>query len=312
MIVQLGCNTAGYLRQTLARALDGIAASGVRYVEFGSIPGYIEHVLPDKISTAETKALAADLDARGLVPISMSAGADLGTDEGVRYIEHCLRFGHELGMGFINTGTGPGQPEARKEAVVANLRALCETAEATEVFIALETQDDLTAYGEAAETLLETVESDWLCLNLDAANMLYWQGVDPIAEIDRLAPHIRHVHIKDKIGGKGEYNFPPLGDGEIDWSVLLTALQSAGFEGPLVLDPEVWREEDKTPEEIEESKRDPAMTYRRPHSYLGVDDSSVVDAYVARSLTALQALLASLNVSEDAPTAAAPARSPAS
>jgi sugar phosphate isomerase/epimerase len=289
--VKVGCNTAGYLRQPLDVALDGIAAHGIQYVEFGSIPGYIEHVLPDG-KTPETFALRKALDARGLVPVSVSAGADLATDEGFEYIAAWLRYGRELGLEYINTGTGPGVPDERKAAVIENLRRLAPVAESTGVYVALETQDDLTAFAEAAAELLSDVGSEWVCLNLDAANMLYWQGVDPLSEIDGLAPHIRHVHLKDKIGGKGEYNFPPLGDGEIDWATILDSLSKSGFNGPIVLDPEVWRERDKTAAEIEESKRDPSMTYRRPHGYLGVDDATIVDRYVATSLNAANGLLA--------------------
>jgi L-ribulose-5-phosphate 3-epimerase UlaE len=129
--------------------------------------------------------------------------------------------------------------------------------------------------------------------------MIYWQGVDPLAEIEGLAPYIRHVHLKDKIGGKGEYNFPPLGEGDIDWAAILNALVTVGFRGPVVLDPELWREEAKTAAEIEESKRDPALTYQRPHGYLGVDDATVVDRYVATSLHTAEALLAKLGLDSE-------------
>jgi L-ribulose-5-phosphate 3-epimerase len=293
--VRLGCNTAGFLRQPLERALDGIAALGIVYVEFGSIPGYIEHVLPDR-KTPEPSALRAALESRGLKAVSVSAGADLATPEGFAYIESWLRYGQELGLEFINTGTGPGTPSERGAAVLENLRRLAPVAESTGVYVALETQDDLTAYADAASELLESVGSDWVCLNLDAANMLYWQGVDPMTEIDALAPFIRHVHLKDKIGGKGDYNFPPLGEGEIDWAAILRVLLDAGFSGPIVLDPELWREEAKTPAEVAESKVDPAMTYRRPHGYLGVDDATIVDRYVETSLRTTEALFASLGI----------------
>ncbi len=292
----IGCNTAGYLRQPLDRALDGIAALQITYVEFGSIPGYIEHVIPTRMSAAEKRTLREKLDSRGLIPISVSAGADLATPDGAEYIEEWLRFAREFGMQYINTGTGPGKPAERREAVLATLRRIARAAERADVYVALETQDDLTAYTDAVRQLLEEVDSPYVCLNLDAANMLYWQGVDPTSQIAGLAPYVRHVHLKDKIGGKGDYNFPPLGGGEVDWKMILKALLDVGFDGPLVLDPELWREDAKTEAEVKESKLDPALTYRRPHGYLGVTDPSIVDHYIETSLAATRDLLSAVNV----------------
>lgn len=294
--LRVGCNTAGYLRESLDRALDGIAAEGIRYIEFGSILGYIEHLIPSRMSREDTRALLDALTARELVALSVSAGADLATEAGYEFIDAWLTYAPQIGVQFINTGSGPCADPDRRAAVVDNLRRLAPTADRQRVYVALETQDDVTVDGEAAARLLADVGSDWVCLNLDAANMLYWQGTDPLSEINQLAPHIRHVHVKDKVGGKGKYDFPPVGQGEIDWSAILRALFAAGFDGPLVLDPELWREEAKTAAEIAEAELDPALTYQRPHGYLGVDDPAISDRYISESARALNVLLSELGI----------------
>jgi sugar phosphate isomerase/epimerase len=44
------------------------------------------------------------------------------------------------------------------------------------------------------------------------------------------------VHLKDKRGGKGVFDFPPLGDGDLDVESLLRDLAGAGFSGPVSLE----------------------------------------------------------------------------
>jgi sugar phosphate isomerase/epimerase len=44
------------------------------------------------------------------------------------------------------------------------------------------------------------------------------------------------VHLKDKRGGKGVADFPPLGDGDIDIPRILQTLADAGFDGPVSME----------------------------------------------------------------------------
>ena len=39
------------------------------------------------------------------------------------------------------------------------------------------------------------------------------------------------MHVKDQIGGKGVWNFPATGTGEVDFETIFAALDKAGFDG---------------------------------------------------------------------------------
>src|SRR5690606_30642737 len=101
-------------------------------------------------------------------------------------------------------------------------------------------------------------------------------------EIDLLAPHVAHVHVKDKRGGRGVYDFPPLGDGEIDYRRIFSSLDAVGFDGPYMIEPELSLvEAERPPAEVEEALRDPGSAYQR-HTYLGTSNADEVDADLAR------------------------------
>ena len=41
------------------------------------------------------------------------------------------------------------------------------------------------------------------------------------------------MHLKDKRGGKGDWDFPAPGDGTIDFAGILGLLEAGGYDGPL-------------------------------------------------------------------------------
>jgi L-ribulose-5-phosphate 3-epimerase len=285
----IGCTTVGYLRFPLERALDGIAAAGLHHIDLAAIPDYCEHL--DVANPDGLDALRAELDRRDISVVSISGHTDLTREPGVRHIEACLRLAPELGATYVVTGTGAAPDAETAERRLENVRALAQLAEELGVCLALETQDDLLTSGADAAEFLAAVGSSAVGLNLDAANVVYWSGRRPEEEIAKLAPHVIHTHIKDTAGGFGEYEFRPIGEGDIDFALLLKALADAGFDGPLMIEPETADDvADRDPAQVEEARRDPGSAYRS-HDYLGTDDADAVDAELVRSIAVVRELL---------------------
>jgi L-ribulose-5-phosphate 3-epimerase len=100
--------------------------------------------------------------------------------------------------------------------------------------------------GQETSALLRRTLDDLKCPNLkvnfDPANMLLYDKDDPITAVERLAPDIRTVHVKDanrpKVPGTwGEE--VPLGKGQTNTKQFLLALEKVGYTGPLFIEREV-------------------------------------------------------------------------
>ena len=64
--------------------------------------------------------------------------------------------------------------------------------------------------------------------------MRLFRGYDPAFDLDRLAPYLVGVHLKDrKRGGKSAL----FGEGDVDFAVVFAALAGITYRGPLVLEP---------------------------------------------------------------------------
>jgi L-ribulose-5-phosphate 3-epimerase len=51
--------------------------------------------------------------------------------------------------------------------------------------------------------------------------------------LPKITGELAHVHLKDTTGGKGNWNFPAIGDGHVDFGRVLAILDDAGYDGPL-------------------------------------------------------------------------------
>ncbi len=83
---------------------------------------------------------------------------------------------------------------------------------------------------------------DNLGVNLDPANLLMYGKANPIDALELLGPFVRAVHAKDgEYPRNGRQLGPekPLGEGRVDFPVLVPKLKSYGFAGALTIEREV-------------------------------------------------------------------------
>ena len=108
---------------------------------------------------------------------------------------------------------------------------------------------------ETPVTLLRTFEdvgTDNLGVNLDPANLLMYGKANPVDALDVIGAYVRGVHAKD-----GEYPTngrrlgveKRLGEGRVNFPVLIAKLKSLGFDGALTIEREI-----KGPQQIEDIK----------------------------------------------------------
>ncbi len=109
---------------------------------------------------------------------------------------------------------------------------------------------------ETPVTLLRTIEdvgTGNLGVNLDPANLLMYGRANPVDALDVFGQYVRGVHAKD-----GEYPTDgsklgvekPMGEGRVNFPVLVPKLKAKGFTGVLAIEREI-----SGPQQIEDIKR---------------------------------------------------------
>jgi sugar phosphate isomerase/epimerase len=237
MADRLAASTNTYHTLSLEEALAGIAAAGFKSVELTSVPGWTEHVRRD--ATPEQLAYVKDqLKQYGLTPISLSGHSDLVSDAGVAEFRKALNLCRQLGISYVTTSTGghaatsEGDADEQRVEFLKRIGPLADEAAADGIVICLETHGGPLSTGASSAQLVQEIDKPNVGINYDAGNVIFYGNTRPETDIAAAVPYIKHLHVKDKIGGAGEWNFPAVGTGEIDYAVIFSALDAAGFNGP--------------------------------------------------------------------------------
>lgn len=277
---RFACGTLSYRQEPLSRALEGIALAGFPAVEIGCVCAYCEHVQPERMTGADIEALGRLVESYGLRIASIAGHIDLefplvgkGPDvaaEGCRRLRARIDLAGALGVPVVNTGLGVAGPGESLDPLYRQLDDLLDIAAKRNVKIGLESHAGVTETAKASLDLCRRIGSPALGVNHDAGNVRFYAGIDPVADLAAVAgeigPYLIHVHIKDHRGAKGDWHFPPLGEGDIDLPALAAVYRQIGFHGPFSLEIEF-----KGPESTDPSPE-------------------IIDRGVARSFRFMQAL----------------------
>ncbi|CAN5662204.1 hypothetical protein BH23CHL3_BH23CHL3_05200 [soil metagenome] len=235
---RLAVSTNSYHSYSLEEALAGIAGAGFTSVELSSVPGWTEHVLRDA-PDSELDAVKQQVADVGLDAISMSGHSDLASDEGMAAFRKALRIASRLEIPFVTTSTGghddssAGSVEDQRRDFLTRFGPLADEAGAAGINICIETHGGLSSTGAKTAELIQAIGKPNVGINYDTANVIFYGGVRPEEDIAAAALYVNHLHLKDKAGGDQEWNFPAIGAGNVDFSVVFHALEAVGFTGPV-------------------------------------------------------------------------------
>jgi L-ribulose-5-phosphate 3-epimerase len=229
----IAVNTVTYLPYSLDEALQGIRAAGFRNVEIASIPGVCQHI-PLEMDDTATDTLKRKLAGLDLQLCSLSSHTDLTSKKGAGLAMQAINLASRLEVRIVNTAVGGPSNENEDESLfLENIPEIADFARQNCVVLALEIHGTLTATGRKSIDLVRKVNHPNVKINYDTGNSLYFADTSPYEDLMEALPEVAHIHLKDKIGGKGVWNFPPIGTGEINFRRILDSLSAANFSGPI-------------------------------------------------------------------------------
>jgi sugar phosphate isomerase/epimerase len=82
--------------------------------------------------------------------------------------------------------------------------------------------------------LIDTIDSEFVGVNYDPSHGVLSGDFDVAWNIRQWGDRIIHCHLKDAVGisqRPGEFIFPLLGEGRVDWSAFFNTLDEIGFDG---------------------------------------------------------------------------------
>ncbi len=241
-IIALNSNT--YHGYSLSEAIAGIKKAGFKYIELTATKGWTEHVFPT-MSFNKLYKIKDQLKAADLTPISLSGHTNLMDKERLQDFIANIRLAAFFESKYIISSIGEAhltdKAEASDQKVAKHIRELLPYLEKHDLILGLENHGK-HATGIDLKSIVELVDSKRVVINYDTANAIFYGNVDLEVDFKEAVGKIGHLHIKDKAGKQNEWNFPALGKGDIDFTMLLKILEQNENSAPLSIEIEFTEE----------------------------------------------------------------------
>lgn len=248
-------------RQSALQALESAKRVGAQGVQVFATKG---DMAPENLSAQMRREFLRRVKDQGLIISALCGdlGHGFGTPElNPELIEKSkciLDLAKDLETDVVTTHIGvvPEDPAHPRYRIMQDACGqLAAYADSVQAHFAIETgpETSLTLKG-----FLDGLHSTGVAVNLDPANLVMVTGDDPVQAVYRLKDYIVHTHAKDGrklydmdpeiiygvVPGDGVVTAPafielPLGEGDVDFTGWLGALEAIGYQGFLTIEREV-------------------------------------------------------------------------
>jgi L-ribulose-5-phosphate 3-epimerase len=146
----------------------------------------------------------------------------------------------QIGLPLVSFHAGflEERSAAERAKLLARLGAVADVFAAEGVRVALETGQE---HADTLLAVLDELDRPGVGVNFDPANMILYGMGDPIAALDRLAPHVLQIHVKDARApaAPGTWGLEvPAGEGDVDWAAFFHLLRDRDLTCDLMVERE--------------------------------------------------------------------------
>ena len=259
----IAVNSNCYHGYSLEDAVAGIRAAGFKYIELTATKGWTEHVFPDQ-SFARALEVQDLLEQNGLIPFAMSGHTNLMDPARISDFVNNIRLAHFFGCDYIVSSIGEAHLEdkavASNQVVAEHIRGLVPYLEKYNMKLVLEVHGD----HRDLHSFPTRRSSD---LNYDTANAIFYGDVDVPRDLAGCLDKVGYVHLKEKAGGRQEWNFPALGKGYVAFPEIFRIMDDADNLSPYSIEIEFTQNGPKDLAEINQAVMDSA-TYLREQGFV--------------------------------------------
>lgn len=256
MFHQLALNSNTYRGFSLEEAVKGASEAGFKKIELAAVE-HTPHVLPD-MSERELEEIKVLLNRFGMTCVGIGAHSNLMTEEGIENLWKSIDLAEYFASPYLITSTGEAHGDKdvieEEEVLQKNLQPILKKCEEKNVTLAIETHGNNYATGHSLMNLVE-FSGNHSTINYDTANVIFYGGVMPYEDLRISIEHVGFIHLKDKLGPHAEWNFPAVGDGDIDFRKIFHILEEGNFKGPISVEIEFTPDGPEDLEEVNESVR---------------------------------------------------------
>jgi len=248
----IGVNSNSYHGYSIDEAMEGIKAAGFHYIELTATKGWTEHVFPTD-SFSELVRIKNKLKELDLIPFALSGHCNLMDRERIQDFISNIELAVFFECDYIVSSVGEAHLADKtflsNSDAAANIKKLIPQLKEHGIKLVLETHGD-HGTGVILKEIVDLIDSEWVSINYDTANVIYYGDVNIKEDLSACIDKVGFMHLKDKKGAIKEWNFPALGEGNIDMPMIFDLLAKNNNRCPLSIEIEFTKAGPKNLEEI--------------------------------------------------------------
>jgi L-ribulose-5-phosphate 3-epimerase len=263
MLGQLAINSNTYHGFPVEDAVKGARNAGFTQIELAAVKDHTAHVLPE-MSPKERNRVKELLRDYGMKCVGIGAHSNVMKEEGVANLLKSIDLAVEFDCPYIITATGDAHNDTDviedQTVLAANLEPIIEKCERFNKRLVLETHGNNFPTGRSLKKLAQSLNNR-VKINYDTANVIFFANTLPYEDLAASVDYVEFIHLKDKLGSFNEWNFPAIGDGDLDFHKIFGTLRNANYKGPISVEIEFTSAGPANLEEVNQS-------VKRSFSYL--------------------------------------------
>ena len=179
------------------------------------------------------------LDEAGLIPFAMSGHTNLMDTDRIPDFVKNIRLAHFFGAKYIVSSIGEAHLKdnavASNEVVAEHIKGFLPYLEKYDMILVLEVHGD-HGTGVILKEIANLVGSDRVLVNYDTANAIFYGDVDVVKDFGECMDKVGYIHLKEKAGGRQEWDFPALGEGYVPFPEVFAMLDEADNLSPFSIE----------------------------------------------------------------------------
>jgi len=225
---KIGVTTSTYRDYSLEDIFKNVSKNNLKYIELSS-----KFILDDdkKIKKNNISKISNLSKKYGPTVYCLAAHGNFMNDDSVDIMKRIIDACVALNSFFITMDTGIFETKQDREKFYNEIRLVGDYAMGKNITICIEIHGDWFDSGESGSKIIKEIDYSNIRLNYDTGNVIYYSNKKPDEDIVNAIPYISFMHLKDKIGGYKEYNFPYLGRGEINFKRIFELVNH--YTGPI-------------------------------------------------------------------------------
>ena len=229
----IAVTTSTYPNYSGSEAIEGIAKAGFKYIEMASAPAYFEHIpRPENgVSKEIVDKVLKECSDHGLTLQCVAGHTRMMKADTVVNFKKVLDFANLAGVKFVTTDAGEVKCKEDEKKFYADIKEIADYAKDKSITVCLEMHGNWCNTGKIGAEIIKTINHPNIKLNYDTANVVFYGNTRPEEDMKYALPYMGYVHLKESGNGKfGEWNFPALGEGVLDFDKIFEMLKQ--FDGP--------------------------------------------------------------------------------